>query len=130
MGIHLSENFCLHEFACPCCRSVGRGIDPKLVKLLQELRDAWGRITITSGYRCPKHNAEVGGSEHSQHMLGRAADIVVERMRDLDEVRVVRDMARDLGATGTKVVCRKPGHGWLHLDVRDEGVYNFEIIGT
>ena len=34
-------------------------------------------LIITSGYRCPALNKEVGGSEKSQHLNGTAADFVV-----------------------------------------------------
>lgn len=34
-------------------------------------------ITINSGYRSEKHNAKIGGEPNSQHLFGRAADIVV-----------------------------------------------------
>ena len=61
-------------------------------------------------------------------MTGKAADIVIERMRDQDEIMVVRDMARELGAAGTKVVCGGTGSAWMHLDVRESGVYNVEIL--
>ena len=30
---------------------------------------------ITSGYRCRKHNSEVGGATHSAHVTGYAVDI-------------------------------------------------------
>ena len=46
------------------------------VEVLQPIRDAWGQpIVVTSGYRCPKLNAAVGGVKGSQHLLGQAADI-------------------------------------------------------
>lgn len=46
------------------------------VEILQPIRDAWGKpIVISSGYRCPKLNAIVGGVKNSQHILGQAADI-------------------------------------------------------
>lgn len=32
-------------------------------------------IRMNSGYRCIKHNVEVGGVERSQHLRGEAADI-------------------------------------------------------
>lgn len=44
---------------------------------LEPLRRRFGVIRITSGYRCPKLNAIVGGAETSQHTLGEAADIHV-----------------------------------------------------
>lgn len=34
-----------------------------------------GPVSVSSGYRCPKHNAEVGGVSGSQHLKGEAADI-------------------------------------------------------
>jgi len=37
---------------------------------LQRLRDVFGKpITISSGYRCPAHNAAVGGAPASQHLI-------------------------------------------------------------
>lgn len=45
-------------------------------KVLDPLREAYGKpIIVTSGYRCPKLNAAVGGSASSQHVKGEAADI-------------------------------------------------------
>ena len=34
-------------------------------------------FNITSGYRCPKHNKEVGGVKDSAHVSGLAVDITV-----------------------------------------------------
>lgn len=44
--------------------------------ILQPARDALGPIVISSGYRCPKLNRLVGGSETSGHKLGYCADIL------------------------------------------------------
>lgn len=44
--------------------------------VLQPLRDLWGKpIVVNSGYRCDALNDAVGGSTHSQHLFGMAADI-------------------------------------------------------
>lgn len=44
--------------------------------VLDPLRLAWGRpIIVTSGYRCPRLNATVGGATQSAHKFGQAADI-------------------------------------------------------
>jgi len=46
------------------------------VNLLDPLRKKWGRaLTIVSGFRNPKVNSLVGGSDRSDHMTGRAVDI-------------------------------------------------------
>jgi len=50
-----------------------------LAEQLEVLREHFQKpITINSGYRSPKWNAKVGGAEKSQHLLGKAADIVIE----------------------------------------------------
>lgn len=49
-----------------------------LAKNLQVLRDSIDRpIKINSGYRSPEHNKKIGGVKNSQHVKGKAADIVV-----------------------------------------------------
>lgn len=34
-------------------------------------------VTVNSAYRDPEYNASIGGAKNSQHILGKAADIVV-----------------------------------------------------
>ena len=46
--------------------------------VLQPLREQIRlSINVTSGYRCPKVNAAIGGAATSQHVKGQAADINV-----------------------------------------------------
>lgn len=63
-----------HEFTCPCC---GKGNMAKYTVIaLDVLRRAWGGpIQVNSGWRCPAHNREVGGSNTSRHLIGCAADV-------------------------------------------------------
>jgi len=50
-----------------------------LAEQLEVLREHFNLpIDINSGYRSKKHNAAVGGAENSQHLLGKAADVVIE----------------------------------------------------
>jgi uncharacterized protein YcbK (DUF882 family) len=92
----LTENFSRAEFACKC----GCGfdtVDHELLEKLEVLRGRFDRtITITSGCRCPDHNTAVGGSDGSQHLLGRAADIVVQGI----DPALVREAAEELGFGG------------------------------
>lgn len=55
------------------------------VALLQPLRNRFGAILVTSGYRSPEVNAAVGGASTSAHLSGHAADIVPLHA-SLDEV--------------------------------------------
>lgn len=67
-------NFKKVEFKCPDCGGYGNGIASSLLDVLQDLRDKYGSLVITSGYRCAKYNKHVGGISTSKHMLGQAAD--------------------------------------------------------
>ena len=84
----ISKNFSYHEFE-KSRTAKARGIINSIptagvrdavreltLTVLQPLRDAWGRpLYLSSGYRCPKLNAAVGGVPTSQHIKGEAADI-------------------------------------------------------
>lgn len=75
--LQLSPHFRLREFASKD-GSDKVLVDDDLVFLLEQIREAaGGAVTINSGYRSPAHNAAVGGVSSSQHLYGRAADIVV-----------------------------------------------------
>lgn len=70
------KHFKLNEFRCPCCGKVL--IDEHLVDMLDQAREIAGvPFVITSGYRCRKHNEEIGGKPNSAHLKGQAADIAV-----------------------------------------------------
>jgi len=78
----MSEHFKEEEFKCPCCGEVK--VDPNLYTLLEAVRASVGSpIKITSGYRCPAHNASLRGSvASSDHIRGTAADISIVNPRD------------------------------------------------
>lgn len=111
----MSGYFQLKEFACKCKRckgslNVGPGIHPKLLEVLNAIRSEVGiPIVINSGYRCPEHNAEVGGSPKSQHVEGTAADIRWKDM-DVDDAALIADYC---GADGIGVYST-----FVHVDVR------------
>lgn len=47
-----------------------------IVYLLQPVRDKFGSLRVTSGYRCEKVNQLVKGVVNSNHKIGAAADII------------------------------------------------------
>jgi uncharacterized protein YcbK (DUF882 family) len=85
----LSPHFQREEFACPCgvCRaSSDPVVDHTLIEILEDVRTHFNKpVAITSAFRCYRHNLAVGGKEASQHLTGRAADIIV-RSHPSDEV--------------------------------------------
>ena len=77
----MTKNFSIGEFECKCGCIMPDEVLYNVVKLanqLQTIRDVIKTpIQINSAYRCSKHNKAIGGSVSSQHILGKAADIVV-----------------------------------------------------
>jgi uncharacterized protein YcbK (DUF882 family) len=75
----LSKNFTRAEFKCQCGNCDYDTVDTELITVLQSLREYFSApVKITSGNRCPEHNAKIGGAKSSYHIRGRAADIQVE----------------------------------------------------
>ena len=77
----VGKHFDISEFVCHCCGRGADKIDPRLIELLEDLRAKAGvPIHVNCGYRCPSHNAEVGGVPNSQHVLGTAADTTIPQI--------------------------------------------------
>lgn len=107
----ISDHFRARELMCPCCRWCE--VDAALLTLLESIRKEIGEpIHVTSGYRCAKHNSEVGGARNSRHLYGQAADI----WADDTSPEEIYNMACTL----------MPGYGgvikyktFVHVDVRN-----------
>lgn len=107
----LTKNFDRSEFACKC----GCGfdtIDGDLVGRLQNMRDALGPLRISSGCRCAKRNAEVGGAKDSAHVAGHAVDLILKR--PADKYAVIQEAFRQ-GIRGIGVYASQPLI--VHLDM-------------
>ena len=90
-------------------------MNPKLIDALQLLRTILERpIYINSGYRCDKHNKEVGGSSNSQHVKGNAADIRIKGLSIEQMYKLVRSFPVFKG------IGIYPEQGFVHVDVRDK----------
>lgn len=114
----LSKNFSRSEFACRCGCGFGTNvgdIDLGLVRALQTLRDMLNvPLKIRSGCRCASWNRAVGGVRNSQHLYGKAADVVSdyvswERIAQVaDRIPIFRE-----GGLG-----RYPTKKFVHMDTR------------
>ena len=81
----LSTHFKASEFACPDCGQ--NHIHIELVQALESVRDIYQKpIVINSGYRCQKHNKEVGGVPNSAHTRGWGSDLRCEGSRNRFEL--------------------------------------------
>lgn len=94
-------------------------VDEALTVVLQCIREHFGKaVTITSGYRTAAHNAAVGGTKSSQHLLGRAADIRVEGVSVEDVAAYTESLMPDWGGVGRYPVKAGRATGWVHVDTR------------
>ena len=74
----LSEHFSRSEFACKCGCEFDT-VDAELIKVLEKIRAYFQKpVTINSACRCINHNRNIGSKDTSQHVKGKAADIVVK----------------------------------------------------
>lgn len=109
--MNLSRNFTKEELQCPCCEECE--MSPTLVTRLQSLRDIFGPLNITSGFRCSDHNEKVGGSKNSQHLVGTAVDIKINDLTSQERYKLINS-AFDLGFSGIGI-----GKNHFHVDVRE-----------
>jgi uncharacterized protein YcbK (DUF882 family) len=113
----LSPHFNRSEFKCRCGKCKQDAVDHGLVVVLERLRvhceieREYSFITVTSGNRCFEYNMAIGGSENSQHLWSKAADIQVKGWSS-EEIYALLD-ARYPDTFGIGLY-----RTWVHIDVR------------
>jgi len=87
-------------------------------RVLQPVRNRFGPIKITSGFRCPELNVKIGGSANSNHCLGEAADIepVYSGVKLVDIVKYIHD-----NLDFRTIIAEYFPVGWVHVDFREGG---------
>jgi uncharacterized protein YcbK (DUF882 family) len=109
--IKISSHFYLAEFQSPDTKTVM--LEPELIQKLENLRFILDvPIIISSGYRTLEHNKFVGGKLDSRHMSGRAADVYVPNVKEIDfELAVKRVLFH--------YMYKIKDSGCYHLDIGD-----------
>ena len=70
-------NFTPDELACKHCGALE--MDADFLDEIQHLRNIFGApMTITSGYRCPNHPAEINKKTSGAHPQGKAIDVAIQ----------------------------------------------------
>ena len=117
--------FEMREFACKCCGQLPPSAEQNLQALVDHVldpaRERLGMpITVNSGYRCPTHNAKVGGVKNSQHLKGEAVDITCADNKRLAEI------IEQLGNFDQLIVYPT----FLHVSYKRQGVNRESITGA
>lgn len=76
------KHFKRSEFACHCggkyCDGFPVEMQQKLITVADRVRDHFkAPVQVSSGVRCSRHNANVGGVSNSRHLAGKAMDFCV-----------------------------------------------------
>ena len=94
----------------------GSQIEKNILNLavhLDKIRKDWGHpIIVTSWYRPPVVNKEIGGAKNSQHLYGSAADIKPSG----DGVKAFQDW---LDKRWDRALGYGAARGFVHIDLRE-----------
>lgn len=116
--LKINDYFSTSEFSCQCKHvdCVDQKISEDLIQRLSELRESKNTpLTVTSGFRCKKHQEDIRNSgvstvvaKVSQHELGNAADV---KFKTLTIDQWIDDAKKKFSYIGIAST-------FLHLDTR------------
>jgi hypothetical protein len=110
----ISKHFHLSEFRPGRHSYEYIRLHPALVQALEDIRARAGSsVHVTSGYRPPAYNREVGGVSNSCHIDGLAADIYCEGLTTDQLHDICLSVIGKRGGVGYY-----PRSGFIHVDVR------------
>ena len=108
----LSLHFKAREFRCHDGSDTILIAD-ELIDLLEKIRKHFDKpVNVTSGYRTVTYNKACGGAPGSQHLTGKAADIIVQGINPLQVCRYAEILMPTAGGIGYYV------NRFSHVDVR------------
>ena len=94
------------------------------MRVIKTVETHFGKpVVVTSGYRDPQHNREVGGAEESMHKSCEAADIQIDGISKWDIAQYIRSLP-NRGGVGT--YCHTDS---VHLDTGNARDWNWGCGG-
>ncbi len=130
--MNLTQNFTLEEFEYSntaienniinkASNEVIHNLKELCNNLLEPLRDKLNKpIIISSGYRCNELNKIVGGVSNSQHLEGKAADIIVKDLSTEDLFHFIKNNFK----FDQLIIEHIKGKNWVHLSWNGENNRN------
>jgi zinc D-Ala-D-Ala carboxypeptidase len=88
--------------------------------VLQPLREKFGPVVVTSGYRSPAVNTKIGGSTTSDHCHGYAADFEVLGMDNRELALYIRDSLQFKQLILEFYRDGVPDSGWVHCSFQKD----------
>jgi hypothetical protein len=119
----LSANFSLAELTKTSVRQFDNTPNMQVIdnlqalvdNVLQPIRNKFGQVTVTSGYRSPEVNKAIGGSVTSDHCFGFAADFEVAGVDNKELARWVADNLKFKQLILEFYTKGVPDSGWVHV---------------
>lgn len=107
--------FTREEFKCKCggkyCNGYPAEPEELLVRAAVKVREHFGvPVTISSGLRCPTHNANSGGVYNSRHLSGKAMDFSVRGFNATSVLPYVQSLSEIRYAYAID-------SNWVHMDI-------------
>ena len=104
----------------PDCVQRLRALCEDVLERIRSLLDQ--PVRVNSGYRCPELNAAVGGSTHSQHLLGEAVDIEVPGLSNKRLAELIRGSVIPFDQLILEHTSESdPSAGWVHVSHKSKG---------
>jgi zinc D-Ala-D-Ala carboxypeptidase len=83
--------------------------------VLQPIRDNFGIVIVSSGYRSPQLNVAIGGSKNSDHVLGLAADIEIPNISNYMLAKWCEHNLKFKQLILEFYTPGDPSSGWVHI---------------
>lgn len=93
-----------------------KNIEKLAINILQPIRNQFGRIRITSGFRSVKLCKAIGSSPNSNHTRGEAADIEPWSF-NVPLINVIKFIHDELDFR--ELIAEYFPHGWVHVAYRE-----------
>ena len=95
--------------------SVVENLQRLVTNVLQPIRDKFGPLIVTSGYRSAQLNVAIGGSPTSDHVLGKAADIEAPGLDNKQLAVYIKDNFKFTQLILEFYTEGEPNSGWVHV---------------